>query len=121
MATKTYLSEMIKGDNFFKETEAEWEPAGEGISRQITGYNTQLMVVKVNFERGAVGYVHDHFHSQGTVVASGKFKITIDGKTEILETGDGFFVPPNAKHGAECLEPGMLIDVFSPVREDFLK
>ncbi|SDS66019.1 cupin domain-containing protein [Gramella sp. MAR_2010_147] len=112
---------MIKGDNFFKEAEAKWELAGEGISRQITGYNTQLMVVKVKFETGAVGYEHDHFHSQGTVVASGKFKITIDGKSEILETGDGFFVPPNAKHGAECLDAGMLIDVFNPVREDFLK
>jgi quercetin dioxygenase-like cupin family protein len=121
MGTKTYLSKMIKGNIFFKEAKAQWESAGEGISRQITGYNTQLMVVKVKFEKGAVGYVHDHFHSQGTVVASEKFKISIDGKTEILETGDGFFVPPNAKHGAECLEAGMLVDVFSPVREDFLK
>lgn len=112
---------MIKSDIFFKEAEADWEKTGDGISRQITGYNTQLMVVKVKFEKGAVGYVHDHFHSQGSYVASGKFRITIDGKSEILETGDGFFVPPNAKHGAECLEAGILIDVFSPVREDFLK
>ncbi len=112
---------MINSNNFFKETEAEWEPAGEGISRQITGYNTQLMLVKVKFEKGAVGYAHEHFHSQGTVVASGKFKITINGKAEILEAGDGFFVPPNARHGAKCIEAGMLIDVFSPVREDFLK
>lgn len=121
MAAKTYLSKMINGKTFFKEAEAEWESAGDGITRQITGYNTQLMMVKVKFEKGAVGYEHEHFHSQGTIVASGKFKISIDGKTEILETGDGFFVPPNAKHGAECLEAGILIDVFSPVREDFLK
>ena len=121
MGSKTYLSKMIKGDNFFKEAVAEWEPAGEGIARQITGYNTQLMVVKVKFEKGAVGYVHDHFHSQGSLVTSGKFRITIDGKSEILSEGDGFFVPPNATHGAECLEAGVLIDVFSPVREDFLK
>lgn len=121
MGTKTHLSKMIKGKMFFKEAEAEWEPVAEGISRQITGYNTQLMVVKVKFEKGAEGYVHDHFHSQGSLVVSGKFKITIDGKSEILETGDGFFVPPNAKHGAKCLEPGILIDVFSPVREEFLK
>lgn len=77
------------------------------------------MVVKVKFEKGAVGYVHDHFHSQGTYVASGKFRITINERIEILKQGDGFFVPPNAKHGAKCLEAGMLIDVFSPVREDF--
>ncbi len=111
---------MINGNIFFKEAEAKWELAGEGILRQITGYNTQLMMVKVKFEKGAIGYVHDHFHSQSSFVASGKFKITIDGKSEVLEAGDGFFVPPNANHGAECLEPGILIDVFSPVREDFL-
>lgn len=111
----------VGGDVFFREKSFPWEEAGEGIMRQITGYNTQLMLVKVKFEKGAVGYVHDHFHSQGSYVASGKFKITIDGKSEILEAGDGFFVPPNAKHGAECLEAGVLIDSFSPVREDFLK
>lgn len=111
----------MEGDIFFREKDSRWEEAGEGITRQITGYNTQLMLVKVKFETGAVGYVHDHFHSQGSYVASGKFKITIDGKSEVLETGDGFFVPPNAEHGAECLEAGILIDVFSPLREDFLK
>ena len=121
MGTKTKGSKMIKSKAFFKEAEAEWALAGEGISRQITGYNTQLMMVKVKFEKGAIGYVHDHFHSQGSYVVSGKFKITIAEKSEVLETGDGFFVPPNAKHGAECLEAGVLIDVFSPVREDFLK
>ncbi|NJW52118.1 cupin domain-containing protein [Salinimicrobium oceani] len=112
---------MTKRKHFFKEAENGWEPAGEGISRQITGYNPQLMIVKVKFEKGAVGDVHDHLHSQGTVVASGKFRITIDGISEVLESGDAFFVPPRAKHGAECLEKGILIDSFSPVREDFLK
>ena len=112
---------MIKGKTFFKEKEETWEDAGEGVFRQITGYNSQLMMVKVKFEKGAVGYEHDHFHPQSSYVASGKFKITIDGKSEILQKGDGFFVPPNARHGAECLEEGVLIDVFSPLREDFLK
>lgn len=111
---------MIEGKTFFKDGGTTWEPAGEGITRKITGFNTQLMMVQVKFEKGAIGYIHDHFHSQSSYVASGKFKITINGKSKILETGDGFFVNPNLKHGAECLEAGILIDVFSPVREDFL-
>lgn len=111
----------INNKTFFKEEAAPWEKAGEGITRQFVGFNTQLMMVKVKFEEGAIGYVHDHFHSQATYVASGKFKITIDEKSEILAAGDGFFVQPNLKHGAECLEAGILIDVFSPVREDFLR
>lgn len=112
---------IITGETFFKEETTRWEEAGEGITRQFVGFNTQLMMVKVRFKEGAVGYVHDHFHSQATYVASGRFEITIDGKPEILKTGDGFFVQPNLKHGAKCLEAGILIDVFSPVREDFLK
>ncbi|GLB53428.1 cupin [Neptunitalea chrysea] len=107
-------------DSFFINKNTQWENCGSGISRQFIGYNTQLMVVKVRFEKGAIGTLHAHFHTQGTYVASGKFKITIDGKEEILETGDGFFVQPNKEHGAECLEAGMLIDSFSPIREDFL-
>ncbi|MDT0677862.1 cupin domain-containing protein [Autumnicola musiva] len=112
---------MLRGSSFLKEKECEWEAAGEGISRKVTGHNTQMMMVKVKFEKGATGYVHDHFHTQSSYVASGKFKITIDGDSEILEAGDTFFVQPNLKHGAECLEAGVLIDVFSPLREDFLK
>lgn len=106
---------------FFNGDTAPWEEAGEGITRQFVGFNTQLMMVKVRFEKGAIGYVHDHFHSQATYVASGKFEITIDGEPQVLKEGDGFFVQPNLKHGAKCLEAGILVDVFSPVREEFLK
>lgn len=115
------MKKIIIGEPFFKEDTRPWEEAGEGITRKFVGFNTQLMMVKVKFEEGAIGYVHDHFHSQATYVASGKFEITIDGETKLLENGDGFFVQPNLKHGAKCLEAGMLIDVFSPLREEFLK
>jgi quercetin dioxygenase-like cupin family protein len=79
------------------------------------------MMVKVRFKKDSVGEPHKHFHSQTTYVVSGKFQVEIDGIKQILSSGDGFYVPPNALHGAICLEDGMLIDVFSPVREDFLK
>lgn len=111
----------ITGETFFKDETTPWEAAGEGITRQFVGFNTQLMMVKVKFEKDAVGYVHDHFHSQATYIASGEFEINIDGEPKILKAGDGFFVQPNQKHGARCIEAGILIDVFSPVREDFLK
>lgn len=110
----------LKSDTFFKEQETEWEPIDQGISRQFVGYNTQIMMVKIRFEKGAVGYLHEHFHSQATYVAAGKFKVSIDGEEKVLEQGDGFLAHPNLQHGVECLENGLLIDVFSPVREDFL-
>ena len=79
------------------------------------------MMVKVNFEDGAIGTPHQHFHTQATYCVSGKFEFTIDGEKKIVAAGDGVYIAPNLIHGAVCLEAGMLIDVFSPVREDFLR
>lgn len=110
-----------EGKRFFKEETEEWEFVSEGILRQFVGFNLQLMMVKVKFEKGAIGYLHDHFHNQVSYVASGKFEIEIAGEKQILTQGDGFFVQPNLLHGAKCLEAGILIDVFNPVREEFLR
>lgn len=107
--------------NYLVSKEIPWETVGEGVSRQILGYDGQLMLVKVRFEKGAIGYVHEHYHSQSTYVVSGKFEVMINGEKKVLEGGDGFYIEPDAPHGAVCLESGILIDVFSPVRADFLK
>lgn len=106
--------------NFIISNDHPWEVVGEGLSRQIMGYDGQLMLVKVKFEKGAIGYVHEHYHSQTTYVVSGKFEVMINGEKQILQEGDGFYIEPDAPHGAVCLESGILIDVFSPVRADFL-
>jgi quercetin dioxygenase-like cupin family protein len=111
--------------NFKKEAffdgSSDWEDLGAGVSRQFVGYNSQIMMVIVKFEKEAVGAVHQHFHSQITYVASGRFEVTVDGETKILKTGDGFFAQPNIFHGVKCLEKGELIDAFAPFREDFIK
>lgn len=110
----------LKKDMFFDGT-TRWEDLGNGVSRQFVGYNTQLMMVVVKFEAGAIGALHQHFHSQITYVSQGKFEVTVAGNIKILNEGDGFFPQPNIEHGVRCLEAGILIDAFSPVREDFLK
>ena len=46
--------------------------------------------------------------------------MTIDGVTKRIQTGDGYYVAPGLEHGIVCVEAGMLVDVFSPHREDFL-
>ena len=52
---------------------------------------------------------------------SGVFDFTIGSRTERLNVGDGAYIPPDTEHGAVCVEAGALLDVFSPVREDFLE
>lgn len=113
MKTKSEVFQIAK--------EMGWENPGPGIKRQIMGYDGQLMMVKVVFEEGAVGTMHEHYHSQATYVASGKFELTIGEEKRILEAGDGSYVAPDVLHGCVCLEAGILIDTFSPMRADFLK
>lgn len=107
--------------NFYLGEEMQWEDLGTGLKRQIMGYDGKIMLVKVQFEDGAEGEPHSHHHSQSTYVESGEFEMTIDNEVKLLKAGDGFFIPSNVVHGCKCLKAGVLIDSFSPVREDFLQ
>lgn len=98
----------------------EWEMAGEGVKRKIMVYNNDLMMVKVAFCKGSVGSLHQHRHSQVTHVDEGSFEVQIGDDKKELNKGDVFFIPPNVIHGVVCLEEGILIDVFNPMREDFI-
>ena len=104
--------------NFAKD--AAFEELGGGVKRKILAYGDALMQVEVHFEKGAVGAMHSHVHSQLTYVLSGKFEFTIDGETKIVSAGDTLYKTPNVVHGCVCLEEGVLLDTFNPLREDFL-
>ena len=117
-----YLASMDirSGGKFFDSRDPEWEELGGGVARKILGWDDQIMMVKVKFEKGSIGATHSHIHTQVTYCASGRFEFTIGTDKKIVCEGDSLYVAPNIEHGAVCLEKGMLIDVFSPVREDFL-
>ncbi|WP_242092878.1 cupin domain-containing protein [Aestuariivivens sediminicola] len=106
---------------FFRQDEMEWEAVEDKIERQIVGYDDTMMMVNVKFEKGGVGSVHHHVHTQSTYISEGKFEVTVADDKKVLKKGDSFFVPSNTPHGVVCLESGVLIDVFTPVRKDFLK
>jgi quercetin dioxygenase-like cupin family protein len=106
--------------SFLEEKQRSWIKVDPGVERMIMGYNENLMIVKVKFEKDAVGALHSHPHIQSTYIAKGVFEVVIDGKTRLLHEGDGFLVEPNLVHGVVCCEEGLLIDVFNPCREDFL-
>lgn len=112
---------MNRSMNFIFEAETEWEQINEGTRRQILGYDDQIMLVKIDFQKGGVGTVHAHIHRQCTYVVSGVFEFNIDGVKKLVKAGDGLYMEPNVLHGVKCLEDGILIDTFSPVRADFLK
>lgn len=94
--------------------------ADEGVRRQVLSENADLMVVAFRFQEGAEGKLHNHPHVQSTYVQSGRFRFTIGEEAFEVGPGDSFIIPSRAMHGCVCLEPGTLIDTFTPRRDDFL-
>ena len=93
---------------------------GGGVTRRILSYDENLMSVEVSFETGAVGAVHTHPHTQCSYVLSGRFRYSVEGEAVELNPGDSIVVPSNLPHGTVCLEKGALLDIFTPMRKDFL-
>lgn len=111
---------MSESDVFVSAGEQPWVDAGPGVQRRMLGFNDGLMMVEVAFMKGAIGPLHSHPHLQVSYVASGRFELTIGDRTSVLETGDSYMVLADVTHGCTALEAGVLIDCFTPAREDFL-
>lgn len=95
--------------------------ADPGVTRQVLADHPDLMVVAFEFsEEGAEGKLHNHPHVQSTFVKSGRFIFSVDGEKTEVGPGDSFVIPTNLVHGCVCVEPGTLIDSFTPRRDDFL-
>ncbi|MFD0979590.1 cupin domain-containing protein [Tropicimonas aquimaris] len=97
-----------------------WVDSGEGVERRVRAETQDLMVVEFRFSTGGVGALHSHPHTQSTYVESGVFDFTMNGETRRISAGDCFVIPSNAEHGCVCVEAGLLVDCFTPRRDDFL-
>jgi quercetin dioxygenase-like cupin family protein len=92
----------------------------EGIERQMI-VGEKMMVCRLRLAPRIVTPPHDHPHEQITLVEKGPVLFTIGDERRIARTGDMLHFPPNSWHGATMLdEEVVLIDIFSPIREDFL-
>ncbi len=111
----------IESKQFFIDSGADWKEVWPGITRKIIGFDNKLMLVKVEFIKGTQAPPHDHPHSQCSYIQSGIFEVNIGSETKKLGPGDGFNVPSGVRHSVTALEAGVIIDAFSPHREDFLK
>ena len=98
----------------------EAKTVGEGAQRRIMAYDDQLMLVEVELEKGGVVALHTHPHHQVDYLVSGRVEFELAGEKRVLEPGDSVMIPPGAEHGAVALEESILLDIFSPMREDFV-
>ena len=96
------------------------EQLAEGIERQMI-WGERLMMCRLILQPQVVTAVHSHPHEQMTIVARGRVRFIVDGRDRIASAGDVLLFPSNIPHGATMLDEEVeLIDIFSPLREDFL-
>lgn len=96
------------------------EEVGDGVSRRLLGHDPEVMMTYVTFGRGSVGPIHHHPHRQVSYIVSGRFEVQIGNRRKVLKAGDSYLIPPNVMHGSVALEEGAIVDVFTPMRQDFL-
>ncbi|HET9315358.1 MAG TPA: cupin domain-containing protein [Vicinamibacteria bacterium] len=96
------------------------EPIAEGIERQLV-VGDQLMLCRLRFQPRVVTQPHDHPHEQMTVVEKGRVLFTIGDEQREVGPGTVLHFPSGVWHGATMLdEEVILLDIFTPIREDFL-
>jgi len=94
--------------------------AGNNVTRRVLAERRDLMLVEFAFAADGIGLPHSHPHVQSTFVKSGRFEFTISGESFEVGPGDALVIPSGAVHSCRALEPGVLIDSFTPRRDDFL-
>ena len=92
----------------------------KGVHLKTLVYGNQTLMTKVRFEKGAVIPQHSHPHEQTGYMVFGQLEFIVDGEHYIAKPGDSWNIAGNTEHGATALEESGVIEVFSPVREDYL-
>jgi len=109
-----------KGQRWVYDADTSSTSPADGVTRKIHAYNDEAMCAIHHFKKNAVGALHTHPHKQITYVADGVFEFEIDGETKIVKKGDSMYKESGVLHGCKCIEDGTLIDLFVPMREDFV-
>jgi quercetin dioxygenase-like cupin family protein len=91
-----------------------------GLKRKILAYNDKLSLVEHRMEKGWAGAMHSHPHEQVVYVVRGHLKVKCEGKIYEVRGGDSFVVRGGVEHGASAVEESLVIDVFTPCREDYV-
>lgn len=92
----------------------------KNVSFEVLSIGKKTMVTKMNYKLGDQVPFHSHPNEQSGYIISGKYKIIFQNSREILNVGDSYSIPENILHSWEVIEEGEVLDVFSPIRKDYL-
>ena len=105
---------------FCKNIDKSYRQLIEGITFKSLAYGEKTHLTEFRLAKRCKIPLHSHPHEQTGYLAVGKMIFTIAGETFQAEAGDGWSIPGNIEHGVEVLEDCLVIEVFSPAREDYL-
>ncbi|MDD3927441.1 MAG: cupin domain-containing protein [bacterium] len=105
---------------FYKVSECGYRQVLPGISIKTLVYGEKTLFSEFKMEADSILPQHSHLHEQTGYLVSGKVRLTIGPETFDACPGDSWCIPGNTDHSAEILEASLAIEVFSPVREDYL-
>ena len=104
--------------------QADQEPSvatPDGAQRKVLSYGGNMMVVQFTFDAGVSSWLHSHPHEQVGYVVSGEIDFNIEDHEPVrLKAGGSYYVPPDVKHNVVTYAPTVLLDAFTPMRDDFL-
>jgi quercetin dioxygenase-like cupin family protein len=105
---------------FYKKDLGKYRKAFEGVTYKTLSYGDKTSLGEFQLAKGCIIPNHKHPHEQTGYVISGRMTFIISDENHIAEPGDSWCIPSNVEHGVEVHEDSVVIEVFSPPREDYL-
>ena len=105
---------------FEKYSKDDYRQALEGIEQKTLVHGDKTLMVEFRLKQNAILPMHSHPHEQTGYLVKGQIKLTIGPNVHDVLPGDSWCIPGDTLHSAEIVEDSVAVEVFSPVREDYL-
>ena len=106
--------------NLQRWTDITREPMTDLVTRQML-HGDRMTIARLELRKGATVPVHSHANEQICMVTAGAVRFEVDGTQAVVRTGEVLHIPGGVPHSVVALEDSVAIDVFSPVREDWIR
>lgn len=103
-----------------KLTDVKWERLSEGLERRYVS-GERMTLAQLRIKRGSVVRLHSHPNEQISLVLEGRLEFRSGGRRLVASAGDLVIIPPNLEHEVEALDDSLVVDVFSPPRDDWAR
>ncbi|MFZ5968564.1 MAG: cupin domain-containing protein [Bacillota bacterium] len=104
---------------YLKNQDAAVKHPVKGVILKVLSRGGNLMMTEVSFEKGVSLPEHAHYHEQISYIVKGCMEFSINGEQKILYPGDSMYIEGNIPHSVTALEESIVVDAFTPQREDF--